>query len=137
MAGLLHDVGKFLLAVCAPDEYTRIQKLCAQTGRAGNGMRTGGDRRHARRTLRYRAAPLEPAGTHRSWRPRNHHNPDLADEGRLHLSHVIDAADRLANELNYSVSEGRELTGSRKARSRVFKLSGAAPEHSGRVRDGF
>ena len=54
-------------------------------------------------------------------------NPDLADEGRMHLSHVVEAADRLANELNYSVSEGRELTGSSESSLEGLKLSGAAP----------
>ncbi len=33
-----------------------------------------------------------------------HHDPDGADQGRLHLAHVVYAADRLANELGNTVS---------------------------------
>jgi HD-like signal output (HDOD) protein len=34
-----------------------------------------------------------------------HHEPDRADEGNLHLSHVVYAADRLANELGHNIGQ--------------------------------
>lgn len=126
VAGLLHDVGKFLLAVCAPEEYTLIQTLCTQTGRAETECEL--------EVAGVTHAELSGMALHRWNLPQpievaaaNHHNPDLADEGRMHLSHVVEAADRLANELNYSVSEGRELTGSSESSLEGLNLSGAAP----------
>lgn len=110
VAGLLHDVGKSLIAVSAPEEYTLIQNLAQQTGRSEldcelevlglNHAELSGIAL-SRWNL---PEPIVTAATH-------HHNPDQANEARLHLSHVIETANRLANELSYSVSENRSSTG--------------------------
>jgi HD-like signal output (HDOD) protein len=111
VAGLLHDVGKSLLAVSAPEEYTLIQSLSAQTGRSEVDCElevvglTHAELSGIAMNRWNLPQPIELAAAH-------HHDPDLADEGRLHLSHVVETADRLANELSYSVSESRVPTGS-------------------------
>ncbi len=124
VAGLLHDVGKFLMAVSAPEQYTRIQNLCRQTGRT--------ECECEQEVLGLTHAELSGMALHRWNLPDPielaaacHHAPELADEGRLHLGHVIEASNRLANELSYSVSEAREKTGNTESSLEGLNLTDA------------
>jgi HD-like signal output (HDOD) protein len=111
VAGLLHDVGKFLLAVSAPEEYTLIQNLCQKSGDPEVKCEV--------EVIGLTHAELSGFALHRWNLPKPievaaafHHTPELADEGRRNLSHVIEAADRLANDLGYSVGESHTVSGS-------------------------
>ncbi len=107
VAGLLHDVGKFLLAIAAPHEYALIQNLCEQTGRPEVDCEL--------EAIGLTHAELSGIALVKWNLPKSielaaewHHAPEQADEGRLHLSHVVNAANRLANEKGYAVAEGRD-----------------------------
>ncbi len=101
IAGLLHDLGKLLIAIALPTEYGAIRGLAESGARSFlecetevigvthadlSGMALG------RWNL---PAPIQRAVTF-------HHAPELAAHGQLHLSHVVQAADQLANELGHS-----------------------------------
>jgi HD-like signal output (HDOD) protein len=103
VAGLLHDLGKLLIAVSLPAEFGAIQRLLKEGER--------NDLECERETLAATHAELSGMALKRWNLPPPiqraavfHHAPDEADHGRLHLSHVVCAADRLVCELGYSVS---------------------------------
>jgi HD-like signal output (HDOD) protein len=104
VAGLLHDVGKLIIAVSFPREFGAIRNLCELTSRSElecEGELIGPT--HAQLSglalERWRLPrPIERAAA-------CHHEPGEADAGRLHLAHIVRTADRLANELGYSVLE--------------------------------
>lgn len=103
VAGLLHDIGKLLVATSLAAEFSAIQLLLEQGERdqLECEMETFGTT-HAELSGMALArwnlpAPIRTAAVF-------HHTPGEADEGRLHLSHVVCAADRLACELGYPVN---------------------------------
>lgn len=107
VAGLLHDIGKLLIAIALPDEHEAIQRML----RAGGRMIEECELEiigttHAELSGEVLAkwnlpAPIQEAVLF-------HHAPDRADEGRLHLSHVIQAADGLAAELGYPMPSAQD-----------------------------
>ena len=102
VAGLLHDIGKLLIAISLPAEYAQIVELSA------TGERTALEcelevigTTHAELSgavlTRWNLPPAIQAAT------RCHHAPGEAAEGGPHLSYLVQAADRLAIDLGHSV----------------------------------
>jgi HD-like signal output (HDOD) protein len=103
VAGLLHDVGKLLIATSLPAEFGGIQWLLKEGERSELECEmemlgtTHAELSGAALERWNLPAPIRLAAVF-------HHDPEEADHGRLHLGHVICAADRLANELGHQVS---------------------------------
>lgn len=102
VGGLLHDLGKLLMAIALPREYGLVWRLLT----AGNRPLAECEREvigtdHADLS----GAVLErwnlPAPIQRA--VRFHHAPELAGQGRLDLAHVIHAANLLAADLGHSM----------------------------------
>jgi HD-like signal output (HDOD) protein len=86
VAGLLHDVGKLLMAVALPDEpYDSGKFETAHAELSGAVL--------ARWNL---PAPIREAALY-------HHAPGEAAAGELHLTWLVNSADRLANDLGHSL----------------------------------
>jgi putative nucleotidyltransferase with HDIG domain len=94
-AGLLHDVGKLLIAVSSPEKFEKICDMYQAGGDAAAGceMEVAG----------VTHAEISGAILERWKLPKpiieavaRHHSPDEADEG-LRLAHVIEAADHYIN----------------------------------------
>ncbi len=104
VAGLLHDVGKLLIAISLPEEYGRILEEMEAGGRSAFECEPeliGAS--HAEFTGAVLAKwnlpmPIQLAGTF-------HHTPDLAAGGELHLAHLVRAADQLACELGHAIMD--------------------------------
>ncbi len=101
VAGLLHDIGKLLVATTAPAEFGGILWLLKEGSNELDCEMEMLGATHAELS----GLALErwnlPAAIRQS--VAFHHDPDRADDGRLHLAHVIYAADRLANELGHNI----------------------------------
>jgi len=103
VAGLLHDLGKLLIAIALPRESALIQALF-EAGGAGIedceaqiiGVTHSALSGAALRKWNL-PQPIQTAATF-------HHAPEQANQGQLDLSHVIQAADQLAIDLGHSVS---------------------------------
>jgi HD-like signal output (HDOD) protein len=97
VSGLLHDVGKLLIAIAAPDELDRIYTACGQGGvKLADCEREILGMTHPEISAmvleRWNLPiPIREAALY-------HHDPARADEGRLHLSHAVQAADRYVNQ---------------------------------------
>jgi HD-like signal output (HDOD) protein len=102
VAGLLHDIGKLLIAISLPDEFARIVELIGS--REGTELEwelevigtTHAELSGAVLTRWNLPAPIQQAAMF-------HHAPEEAAGGELHLSHVVRAANELANGLGHSV----------------------------------
>jgi HD-like signal output (HDOD) protein len=104
VAGLLHDIGKLLIATGAPAGFSGILWSLKEPG--ANELDCEME------VLGTTHAELSGMALERWNLPLPirqsaifHHDPDRADDGGLHLSHVIYAADRLANELGNSIGQ--------------------------------
>jgi HD-like signal output (HDOD) protein len=106
VAGLLHDIGKLLIAVSLPDEYEKTLLLQTVSGRSATAceMEVTGTT-HAELSGAVMARWNLPVPIQRA--VAFHHNPDAAARGELHLAHVVRAADRLANDLGHSIVPSR------------------------------
>lgn len=102
VAGLLHDIGKLLIAISLPREYAMIQALFE----AGEQSIEECEREIIGTTHAVLSGaalgkwnlppPIQRAVTF-------HHAPDEANDGQLDLSHVVHAADQLAIDLGHAV----------------------------------
>jgi HD-like signal output (HDOD) protein len=107
VAGLMHDLGKLLIAIALPSEYGAVRRLAD----SGAGLIDA-----ERDVLGMTHAELSGLALERWNLPepirnavRFHHDPDAAANGALHLSHVVRAADELANGLGHeSAHESRQ-----------------------------
>jgi HD-like signal output (HDOD) protein len=132
VAGLLHDTGKLLIAVSFPSEFAAIRTICGETGR--------GELESEEEVLGVTHAELSSLALVRWALPPpiqsavgRHHAPEQADEGRLHLAFLVQAADRLANELGHSIMERPECA---KAAENPFDALGLR-DYSQRILDDF
>jgi HD-like signal output (HDOD) protein len=102
VAGLLHDIGKLLIAVSLPNEHAAILDLLRPGGRTALECElevTGTSHAELSGAVLARwnlPVPIQRAAMF-------HHAPEQAAGGELHLSHLVRAADRLANDLGHSV----------------------------------
>ncbi|MGC9973349.1 MAG: HDOD domain-containing protein [Bryobacteraceae bacterium] len=102
VAGLLHDIGKLLIAVSLPNEYAAIVELLRQGERTVTECElevTGMSHAELSGAVLARwnlPGPIQKAAMF-------HHAPEEAFGGELHLSHLVRAADQLANDLGHSV----------------------------------
>ncbi len=126
VAGLLHDVGKLLIAITFPKEFVAVRTQCEQTGRAEVDCE--------REVLGLTHAELSGVVLDRWNLPMpieravaTHHDPDGAEEARLHLGHVVQAADRLSNECGHSTSEYRHDPEGRETAFEALGLGERAP----------
>jgi HD-like signal output (HDOD) protein len=102
-AGLLHDVGKLLIAVACPDKFEAIY----DTYRAGGDAAIGCEMEVAGVThAEISGAILErwklPKPIHEG--VAYHHSPDEAAGGKLHLAHVIEASDHYINTAGFGMT---------------------------------
>jgi len=101
VAGLLHDLGKLLIAISMPHESGLIQALFESGDLALEECERQiiGATHPALSGLALRKwnlpGPIQTAVAF-------HHAPQQANEGQLHLSHVVEAADQLAIDLGHS-----------------------------------
>jgi HD-like signal output (HDOD) protein len=101
-AGLLHDVGKLLIAVACPEKFEQIFEMyrAGGDGVAGCEMEVAGVT-HADISgailERWKLPQLIREGV------AYHHSPDEADKGKLHLAHIIQAADHYVNSAGFGM----------------------------------
>lgn len=101
VAGLLHDIGKLVVAISFPAEFMAVQALRLETGRTELECETETmGMTHSEISGLVLAnwklpEPIERAARH-------HHTPDEADHGQMHLSHIVRVADEVANQLGHS-----------------------------------
>ncbi|HXN46300.1 MAG TPA: HDOD domain-containing protein, partial [Bryobacteraceae bacterium] len=102
VGGLLHDLGKLLIATGAPVGFGSVLRMLKEGGanELDCEMEALGTT-HAELSGMALARWNLPLPIRQS--AMFHHDPDRADDGALHLSHVLYAADRLANELGNSI----------------------------------
>lgn len=95
-AGLLHDVGKLLIAIAMPEQFDQMYDLYEAGGDAANDCEldiagvTHAELSGAILEKWKLPKPIQEAVSH-------HHSPDGACPDKLHLAHVIEAADRYIN----------------------------------------
>ncbi len=102
-SGLLHDVGKLLIAVSSPDKYETLYDLYKTTGTAAVASErelAGVTHAEVSGAILDRWKLPRPIQEAVAW----HHSPDNADDGRLHLAHVIDAADHYINAAGFGMT---------------------------------
>jgi len=101
-AGLLHDVGKLLIAVAVPEKFEQIHNIYRVGGNAAIGceMEVAG----------VTHAEISGAILDRWKLPLKiregvayHHSPDQAADGKLHLAHITEAADHYINTAGYGI----------------------------------
>ena len=101
-AGLLHDVGKLLIAVAAPEKFEKIHDLYKEGGEAVLGCEkevAGVTHAEISGAILDRwklPKPIREGVTY-------HHSPDEAGGSGLHLAHVIEAANHYINAAGFGM----------------------------------
>jgi HD-like signal output (HDOD) protein len=101
-AGLLHDVGKLLIAVAAPEQFETMYDIYKASGDSASDCEvevTGVTHAEISGAILDKwklPKPIQEAVAY-------HHSPDQTDEGRFHLAHVIEAADHYINAAGYGM----------------------------------
>jgi len=127
VAGLLHDIGKLLIATSLPQEYALIR---ARFGAGEQPMEEC-----EREVLGTTHAGLSGAALGKWNLPSPiqravtfHHAPDEANYGQLDLSHVVHAADQLAIDLGHAVLSVGSEQGETSAKTlETLGISGQIP----------
>jgi len=95
-AGLLHDVGKLLIAIAMPEQFAILYETYKTSGDSADDCESG--------VLGVTHAEISGAILKKWKLPKPiqegveyHHTSDLADHGQLHLAHVVEAADCYVN----------------------------------------
>ena len=105
LGGLMHDVGKVLIACGQPEQYTEVESAVSLTGRPQSEFETeilGAD--HAELSGLAVAKWELPFQLSRA--VAHHHSPEMAREfGEVSLSMILHVADRFTNSLGISVRE--------------------------------
>jgi putative nucleotidyltransferase with HDIG domain len=111
VAGLLHDLGRLLIALGLPDEFGRLVKLHEQSGKSWTACET--------ELLGFTHAKLS-ADALAMWKfpeqvqvaVRDHHNPPAFQAGgTIPLSAVVDAANRYINSTGESIVASKGVAG--------------------------
>lgn len=100
VAGLLHDVGKLLIATGIPAEYEVLAERIASGEAPGLVERETLGATHAEISALVLEKWNLPAEIRQA--VSYHHQPSAANRGQLHLAHVIQAADARVGELGHS-----------------------------------
>jgi HD-like signal output (HDOD) protein len=126
VAGLLHDIGKLVLAISFPAEFMAVRALREETDRPEiDCEQEAVGVTHAEISGLVLESWKLPGPIERAvW---HHHAPDEADGGKLHLSHVIRAADEVANELGHSTMAWRARPGAVEGALRTLRLEEKGP----------
>ena len=97
-AGLLHDVGKLLIAVATPETFESLFDIYATCGDAANDAEleivgvTHAEISGAIARKWNLPTPIQEAVAH-------HHSPGQAAPNQIHLAHIVQAADYYTNSL--------------------------------------
>jgi putative nucleotidyltransferase with HDIG domain len=126
VAGLLHDVGRLLIALALPEEHERVIEMFMAGGRSMTNceMEVLGFT-HAElsaEALRYWKLPEEI-----QLAVRDHHSSPVGSTGGIPLSHVVDAANQYANSTGLSILV-KNPAGSRQAGQNQDSADGSAVE---------
>lgn len=100
--GLLHDIGKLLMAVAVPTEYEEVAELA---------RRRGCPTRELEQELLGVSHTDLSAQVLEKWNlpipireaVYYHHSPDAAASGALHLAHILEAADQFVTRRGYTL----------------------------------
>ncbi len=110
VGGLMHDIGKLLIAIAAPAEYEKVVSR----------VQAGATPVESEQEVLGFSHPAISAALLERWKiPKPiqravemHHSPDEADRRQMHLAHVLSAADDYVNLAGYAVVD---VPGSEKA----------------------
>jgi HD-like signal output (HDOD) protein len=101
-SGLLHDVGKLLIAVASPEQFEKLYDIYKAGGDSVTGCEaevTGVTHAEVSGAIMEKwklPKPIQEAVAY-------HHSPDQANRGALHLAHVIEAADHYINAAGFGM----------------------------------
>ncbi|MDX2151252.1 MAG: HDOD domain-containing protein [Bryobacteraceae bacterium] len=129
VGGLLHDMGRLLIAIAFPAEYEEIRELAAEGGRSLCECE--------REILEITHGELSASALARWNLPQEvvravefHHQPDRLSGagGRPHLAHLINAADRCSKTMDITIDPAEHAPGDPSALLSEFGLEDTVVE---------
>jgi HD-like signal output (HDOD) protein len=120
VAGLLHDIGKLLRAVSLPEEPWDADTSAVDHAELSHAVL-------ARWNL---PLPIQEAALY-------HHSPEQAAGGEPHLALLVNAADKLANDLGHSLASRQPVQDEPAAHLEPLGISDQFPELLGRFETEF